>query len=330
MVVESILKDQSVLVSGATGFIGSWLVEKLVAQGSNVTAFVRPNSPRRNVMRWLPIEPNNIVYGDVKNAKDVARAVKSCGLIFHLAAITQVKHSLENPLETFSVNLQGTLNILEAMRKSDKGQKLVYASTDKVYGEPIKLPIDEQHPLFGKSPYDASKIAADRAVYSYYKTYGLPVVIARLSNVYGGRDLNFLRAIPDFVSSAILGEKMLVRGSGKHIRDFMFVGDAVSAFLKLAVNMSSNLGEAFNFGTGKPTTVFELARQISACTGAFYKVLYEETPAEIDKQVLDSKKAKEKLNWKAGIELKDGLQHTVDWYSSNKDLWKPYCGRELR
>jgi len=317
----SSLRDMKILVTGATGFIGSWLAERLTKESNSVTILVRPNSPRRSCLQSFE-DKVDIVYGDIRDTNVVEQIVKDKDLIFHLAAITQVASSLKDPVETFSVNLQGTINLLEAIRRSDQGQALVYASTDKVYGDPISLPIAEGHPLLGKSPYDASKIAAERATYAYFKTYGLSISISRSSNVYGGRDVNFLRAIPDFVSSAILGKKITVRGSGKHVRDYMFVDDAVEAFLKMATNITAFKGEVFNFGTGRPTSVAELAVLISRLTGNIgYDVLGRQTPGEIDAQFLDCTKAKEKLGWQPKVELSEGVRRTLDWYSANKELW---------
>jgi len=314
------VEDRRVLVTGATGFIGSWLSERLTKQGNRVAALVRPNSRRRWCIRHLEGDLD-VIYGDIRDSNLVAGIVDGKDVIFHLAAITQVINSVRDPVETFSVNLQGTINLLEAVRRSDQGQVLILASTDKVYGEPIRLPITEEDPLLGKSPYDASKIAAERAAYAYFRTYGIPVLISRSSNVYGGRDLNFLRAVPDFVSSAVLGEKIVARGSGRHVRDFVFVDDAVAALLKMAANAASHVGEAFNFGTGKPTSVSELAMLVSRYAGVGFEVLDRDTPGEIDVQFLDSRKAKEKLGWEAKTELADGLHRTLEWYSANKPLW---------
>ena len=313
------LRDIKILVTGATGFIGSWLAERLTKEGVSVTVLVRPNSPRRSCIQSFE-DKLDIVYGDIRDRNVVDQIVKDKDVIFHLAAITQVSSSFKDPVETFSVNLQGTINLLEAMRRNDQAQALVFASTDKVYGDPISLPIAEEHPLIGKSPYDASKIAAERAAYAYFKTYGLRVLISRSSNVYGGRDLNFLRAIPDFVSSAILGKKIVVRGSGKHVRDFIFVDDAVEAFIRMATNIASHNGEAFNFGSGRPISLAELAILVSRLTSVEYKILGRETPGEIV-QFLDSTKAKEKLGWQPTVELKEGLCRTLEWYSANKEMW---------
>lgn len=318
---EKGLGEVKVLVTGATGFIGSWLAERLVGEGASVTVLVRPNSPRRNCIRTFE-KKMRVIIGDVRNEEVIRRSVKDQEAIFHLAAITQVLDSLRNPEETFSVNLNGTLNLLEILRKNNYEGVLIYASTDKVYGEPLELPIREEHPLFGKSPYDASKIAAEHTCYAYFKTYGLPVGISRSTNVYGGRDLNFQRAVPDFVSSVLLGERVTVRGSGRNIRDFMYSDDAIDGLVRMATNFNHVKGEAFNFGTGQPTNVADLAGIVAKFgRSEGFDVRGMDTRAEIDSQWVDNTKARLKLGWQPKVALLEGLRYTIDWYSVNKDLW---------
>jgi dTDP-glucose 4,6-dehydratase len=324
----SFLGDMKVLVTGATGFIGSWLAERLTRESNFVTILVRPNSPRRTCIQSFE-DKLDIVYGDIRDRDIVGQIVQDKDIVFHLAAVTQVVSSMKDPTETFSVNFEGTINLLESLRRSDQDQMLIYASTDKVYGNPISLPITEDHPLLGESPYDASKIAAERAAYAYFKTYGLPVLISRSSNVYGGRDMNFLRAIPDFISSSILGNKISVRGSGKHVRDYMFVDDTIEAFLKMTVSATDFKGEVFNFGTGKPTSVAELATLVSRLAGIGYEILGRETPGEIDVQYVDYTKAKKKLDWEPQVELEEGLRRTLDWYSANRNLWTKFVEKNV-
>jgi CDP-glucose 4,6-dehydratase len=318
---QSAGKKLRILVSGATGFIGSWLTERLVNDGEQVTILVRPNSKRMRALESFK-DKVDIAYGDIRDQNLLERIVRGKDLVFHLAAVTQVATSMRNPVETFSVNFQGTLALLEALRKSDEGQALVFASTDKVYGDPQSLPIAETHPLIGKSPYDASKIAAERAAYAYWKTYGLPLSISRSSNVYGGRDFNFMRAVPDFATSLILRKKVTIRGSGKNVRDYMYVDDAVQGFIKIMHNIDHVRGEVFNFGTGKPTRVAEIAANLSRLFGKTdYETMGQITPGEIDAQYLDCSKARSELGWKPEVELNVGLPLTVRWYSANKEVW---------
>jgi len=264
----------------------------------------------------------DVVTGDVRDQNVINRITAEKDIIFHLAAITQVAASFTDPPETFSVNFQGTVALLEAMRKLDQRQALILASTDKVYGDSSTLPITEENQLIGKSPYDASKIASERAAFAYYKTYGLSVVISRSSNVYGGRDMNFLRAIPNFVSSVITEREITIRGSGKHIRDYMYIDDAVESFLRMATNIDRIKGEVFNFGTGRATSVTELASLICGLAGASrYNILGRETTGEIDAQYLDYTKAQRELEWQPNVELEEGLSRTLDWYKANTEMW---------
>jgi CDP-glucose 4,6-dehydratase len=217
------------------------------------------------------------------------------------------------------VDINGTLNILEAMRKKNDDAFLVFTSTDKVYGEPKRLPIDEDHPLSAKSPYDASKLAADRLVYSYHTTYGLKEATSRCSNIIGGRDSNILRAVPSFVYFLMQGRKPVIRTGGQHLRDYLYVDDAVRAIMLLAENAGKSKGRAFNFGTGKPTSVLELAEKVAAEFGPGLEPVVQGkiVPGEIDKQYLSSKLAEKELGWKPAVPLEEGVRRAVDWYKKN-------------
>ncbi len=313
-------KEKKVLVTGGTGFIGSWLTEHLLHRGASVTVLVRKDDPLglggiRSVTGKL-----KIMYSDIRDKNGVHKAVTGQEIIFHLAAITQVLYSIKNPQETFDVNVSGTLNLLESARKCDT-EFFVFASTDKVYGEPKYLPIDESHPLSAKSPYDASKIAADQMVSAYTITYGLPSSRVRWSNTIGGRDSNILRVVPDFITSILYNEKLSIRGDGKHIRDYMYVTDAIEGMISLVENRNVSNGEAFNLGTERPTSVLELAKLIIKLMGIEEKVhptiLSRNVRGEIKKQYLSAKKAQEKLKWFPKVHLEDGLRKTVQWYKQN-------------
>ncbi len=242
-----------------------------------------------------------------------------------MAALTQVIHSFTRANEFFEVNAIGTLNILEEVRKSKSLEFLVFSSTDKVYGEPNYVPIDENHQLGAKSPYDASKLAGDVLVESYYNTYSLPVAIVRWSNTIGGRDANILRAVPDFVTSIMRGKPPTIRGEGNQIRDYMYVTDAVSGILAVAQNKNKTNGEAFNLGTEKPTKVLEIANLVIEKMGMKGKmkpvVLGKNNPGEIDKQYLSAKKAREKLKWSPKISLGEGVAKAVDWYVKHPEWY---------
>lgn len=315
-------QSKKVLVTGGTGFIGSWLVESLLQAGANITALVEPNSPFGIEAIKHLAQDIELVYGDIRDKELVANAVKGKEIVFHLASVTQVLYAIKNPESTVAINVFGALNILEGMRKGGGEQFLVYASTDKVYGESKYVPIDEEHPIAGKSPYDASKIAADRLVYAYHTSYGLKCSLVRWANTYGGRDANLLRAVPDFVTSILNGRPPTIRGSGKQVRDYMYVTDAVAGIIAVAENQGVTNGEAFNLGTEKPTSVEDLAKliiQVSGNEGRFKPVILGETiPGEIDVQYLSSRKARELLGWNPEVDLKEGLAYTIKWYKENR------------
>lgn len=309
-------KGKSVLVTGATGFLGSWLTERLVKEGASVSALVEKECTRKACISHLSGVKQ--ITGDVRDPELMGKIVRNKDTVFHLAAITQVIYAIKNPFETFDVNLNGTLNILEALRKNE-GPFLVYMSTDKVYGEPKRLPIEADDPLSAKSPYDASKLAADRACYSYHKTYGTKLSIARSSNIYGGREANELRAVPDFVRSLLRLQPPVIRGSGIHERDFIYVDDIVNGLVSVAENSSKTNGEAFVFGTGRPVSILELAKISIKCSGLKMEptVLGKPTPGEIDKQYVSYKKAREILGWQPKTSLEKGLSLTLKWYREN-------------
>lgn len=322
--------DKKILVTGATGFIGSWLTEELVKRNSNVTVFVKKDDPlREDAIKHLA-EKIKIVYGDIRNKSPVEVAVKDQEIIFHLAAFSQVINSMLNPVETVEVNTIGTMNFLEAVRKSNLDQTFVFASTDKVYGEPQYLPIDEKHPLSAKSPYDASKLAADRLTFSYFVSYGIKASISRWSNTIGGRDANHLRALPDFIISLLNNKSPTIRGDGKHVRDYMYVTDSTNGIMLLAEKINLTKGESFNFGTERPTSVMELADLVIKTMNLENKfkpvILNNPTPGEINKQFLSAKKATEILKWKPEISLEEGVKRTIEWYSQNR-WWEDVINR---
>lgn len=311
-------KEKRVLVTGASGFLGSWLTEHLVERGADVSVLVKPDCPRAECMKTFSDKVTEI-RGDLRSFDAINTAVKEKDMVFHLAALTQVIYSIKNPAETMEVNFNGTINILEALRRSPTPAKLFYMSTDKVYGEPDKLPIDETNTLSAKSPYDASKLAADRAAYSYYKTYGLPVSILRCSNIYGGRDANILRAVPDFVRAVLNKKKPVIRGTGKHQRDYIYIDDVVKAIALIMENPKKTEGEVFTVGTGVPTSVYDLAEAVIKASGfsGSPKVLSKETVGEIDRQYISYEKINRELGWKPETGLADGLKRTLDWYGKN-------------
>jgi CDP-glucose 4,6-dehydratase len=250
------------------------------------------------------------------------KAVADQDFIFHLAAQTQVPLSVSNPVDTIDVSVNGTLNVIESLRKANQDTFLIFSSTDKVYGEPKRLPIDEDHQLSCKSPYDAAKLAADRLVYSYYKTYGIECGITRWSNTIGGRDANILRAAPDFITSIMEGKPPTIRHSGQHVRDFVYVEDSVRGMLAVAENRKKSAGEAFNLGTGRPMKIVEFANLTIKLMGFEKKMspvlLNKPDSGEIQAQYLSSEKARRVLVWEPKFSVESGLKMTIDWYMKNR------------
>jgi len=321
--MKNFWKQKNILITGATGFIGSWLTEALVKNKANITVLVKKQDPfREDAIKHLK-KDIKVVYGDTRDKKLIENLVKKHEIIFHLAAITQVLYSIKNPKETIDVNIGGTFNILEGMKKErEKGRQfLVFVSTDKVYGEPIYLPIDENHPLSAESPYDATKVAGDRLVYAYHRTYGIRATILRWSNTYGGRDANLLRTVPDFVTAILNNTAPVIRGNGKHLRDYIYITDIINALLLAGEKQNSSNGQVFNLGTKKPTSVKELANliiKLSKKNKMKPIILGRDTPGEINKQYLSFDKAKKILGWEPKIDLKTGLKMTINWYKENR------------
>ena len=317
----SFWRDKSVLVTGATGLVGSWLVHELIKQGSNVTALVLDSDPESQLFRSGDIERISVVNGNLATYRDVARSLytNDCTVVFHLGAQTIVGTALLDPISTFESNIQGTWNLLEAVRQSQGMVKaVVVASSDKAYGSSENLPYGEDHPLHGDGPYDVSKSCTDLIAQSYGNTYGLPVTIARCGNIYGGGDLNWSRIVPGTIRDLLLKKRPVLRSDGTFIRDYIHVDDVISGYMKLAeVSEEKKLnGEAFNFSRNEPLSVNALYESICQSTVGFYvqPLILDTATSEIKDQHLDCAKAKSVLNWVSDVSINDGLTKTVDWY----------------
>lgn len=308
------------LVTGATGIVGSWLCEKLLGLGARVIALVIDDDPQSRFYSSGTFARCTIVRGDLARFADCMRAINlhDVEVVFHLGAQTIVGTALRDPLECFESNIRGTYNLLEASRRlAPLVQAFIVASSDKAYGDSDVLPYTEDMPLNGKHPYDVSKSCTDLIAATYHHTYGVPVTIARCGNIYGGGDLNWSRIVPGTIRSLLRGERPVLRSDGGPIRDYIYVGDVVDAYIALAENTGRDgiTGEAFNFAPQSRVTVREIVDAIASVMDAKADpVILDSAKLEIRDQTLDSSKARDRLNWRAGWSLEDGLRETVAWY----------------
>jgi CDP-glucose 4,6-dehydratase len=313
-------RDRRVFVTGGTGLVGGWLVERLAALGADVVALVRDWVPGARFVE-LDLEHRvNVVRGDVRDQALLERVLGEYEVdtVLHLAAQTIVGIANRNPVSTFETNIAGTWALLEAARRSPTVKAIVVASSDKAYGSCDVLPYVETTPLRGEHPYDVSKSCADLIAACYAKTWNVPVAITRCGNFFGGGDLNWNRVVPGTIRSILRGERPVIRSDGHFVRDYIYVEDAVDSYLHLAQALrkdSKFAGEAFNFSTGKPLDVIEMVDAIRAMMQSDLEpVILNEASNEIRAQHLDSAKARERLGWEARFGLKEGLARTIAWY----------------
>jgi CDP-glucose 4,6-dehydratase len=314
--------NRNVFVTGATGLLGSALVEELLNRGANVICLIRDWVPESKLISSGIISKVTAVRGGLEEYEVLLRALNEYEIetVFHLGAQTIVGTAYRSALSTFEANIRGTWQLLEACRVCSKlVRRIVVASSDKAYGCHDQLPYTEEMNLQGRYPYDVSKSCADLIALSYFHTYGLPVAITRCGNLFGGGDLNFNRLIPGTIRSALEGSRPVIRSDGKFVRDYFYVQDAADAYLLLAESMNRDdvLGQAFNFGTEEPVSVLELVRKILGLMGKFSldPVILNEANHEIPRQFLDCSKARRILNWHPRHSLEDGLRETIDWYA---------------
>jgi CDP-glucose 4,6-dehydratase len=314
------LNGHSVLVTGAYGLLGAWLVKRLVEGGAQVCV-VRRDATTHSALSAMGLDQAvNVVRGDICDDGLIERALAEYEVdsVFHLAAQTLVPTANRSPLSTFEANVRGTWILLEACRRHE-ASRVIVASSDKAYGPHEDLPYREDHALRAKYPYDASKAAADLITRSYWHTWQLPVAVTRFANLYGGGDLNGSRLIPEAVAAVIAGRRPVVRSDGSPERDFLYVEDAVAAYLSIwdALGRGQAAGEAFNAGGGRPHRVLDIVKLVCrlAQTDVEPDIRGVGTPSgEIDRQWVDHTKLTELTGWQPRVELEDGLARTIAWY----------------
>jgi CDP-glucose 4,6-dehydratase len=310
----------SAFVTGAYGLLGTWLVRALVRDGVEVTVLRRDATPRSALVLESLEAQVNVVTGDLVGAGVVERALGEYEVdsVFHLAAQTIVGTANRSPASTWDTNLRGTWTVLEACRLHPVA-RVVVAASDKAYGQHAELPYREDFALQPRYPYDVSKAATDLIARSYWHTYELPVATTRFANLYGGGDTNRSRLVPEAIDAALAGRRPVIRSDGTPERDFLYVEDAVAAYLQIAAALDGDgaRGEAFNAGGGEPHAVREVVERICAIAGTDVQpdIRGTGTPAgEIDRQYVDTTKRRELTGWQPEVGLEEGLRRTVTWY----------------
>jgi len=315
-------KLQTILVTGAEGFIGSHLVETLIGQGRRVRAMALYNS--FGSYGWLDTLPAatrakiDLVMGDVRDPFSVREAMRGCDGVMHLAALIAIPYSYAAPSSYIDTNVTGTLNVVQAARDLAI-QKVVHTSTSEVYGTAQFVPISETHPLVGQSPYSASKIGADQIAYSYYCSFSTPVAIARPFNTYGPRQ-SMRAVIPTMILQALSGNGTLSLGSLHPTRDFNFVLDTVAGLIAI-LDHKKSIGETINIGSGTEISIGDTVKLVSELTGKKLEVKTDQARlrpenSEVERLCCDNEKITKLLGWKPSHDLKKGLAHTIEWFAN--------------
>jgi NAD dependent epimerase/dehydratase len=322
--------SEKVLVTGADGFIGSHLTEKLVREGYSVRAFVQYNS--FNSWGWLDsfspeVKSNFEVFaGDIRDPHGVKNAMQGCDAVLHLAALIAIPFSYHSPDTYVDTNIKGTLNVLQAARELNI-RRVIHTSTSEVYGSAKFVPITEDHPLSGQSPYSATKIAADQLAFSFYSSFNLPVLIIRPFNTFGPRQ-SARAVIPTVITQIASGNEVVKLGATSPTRDFSFVEDTVSGFIA-ALQSENGLGEVFNLGSNFEISIGKTAELIAGLMGKEIQIASEEqrlrpVTSEVERLWADNSKAKNTLNWEpkySGMSgFTNGLSRTIEWFRHERNL----------
>lgn len=317
--------DKKVLVTGAGGFIGSHLTERLVELGAKTRAFVRYSST--GSWGWLDQSPRKndveVVLGDIRDQDTVTHAMAGTDIVFHLAALIAIPYSYQAPLSYVRTNVEGTLNVLQAAQRVES-EMVVHTSTSEVYGTARTVPIDENHPLQGQSPYSASKIGADKIAESFHLSFGLPVVTVRPFNTYGPRQ-SARAVIPTIITQALNGSEIRL-GNLDPTRDLNFVADTVEGFIKAAETPKA-IGETINLGSGREISIGDLAALILKQMNrdipiALEGVRVRPENSEVDRLLADSRKGQSILGWKPKYSLEEGLTATIEWIRENSERYR--------
>ncbi|MDD5465397.1 MAG: NAD-dependent 4,6-dehydratase LegB [Candidatus Omnitrophica bacterium] len=317
---------KKILITGADGFIGSHLTEFLIERDYDVRAFVYYNS--FNSWGWLDSLPDSkikrieVFPGDIRDVHGVEKAMKSCDIVFHLAALIAIPFSYQSPDSYADTNIKGTLNILQSARKLDV-KKIIITSTSEVYGTAQYVPIDEKHPLQAQSPYSATKIAADRLAESFYRSFKLPIVIARPFNTYGPRQ-SARAIIPAIITQLLAGAREIRLGNLVPTRDFNYVKDVCRAFLEIA-GSKKTIGEEINISSGIEVSVEELAKILVDKLNRRAKIIIDEERkrpkgSEVERLLGSNKKITSLTGWQPKYSLEKGLEETIIWFKKRENL----------
>ena len=317
---------KKVLITGSAGFIGSHLVEKCVEEGFEVKAFVRYNS--RNNWGWLEKSKVKneieVVTGDIRDYDSVYNAAEGCEAVFHLAALIGIPYSYVSPLAYIKTNIEGTYNVLQAAKERNL-KNIIITSTSETYGTAQKVPINEDHPLVGQSPYSASKIAADQIALSYHKSFGLPVKIARPFNTYGPRQ-SARAVIPTIITQLLNGKTELDLGNTKPTRDLTYVKDTADGFIEIFKSDVLN-GSVTNIGMNEEISVEGLANTIAGLLEIKISIKEDKQRvrpenSEVERLRCDNTKVMQYTKWKPGYNLSKGLNETIGWIKDNLEFYK--------
>ena len=315
-----------ILLTGATGFIGSHLTDFLLTKGLKIVAFDRYN-PNYN-LGWLEQHKKNknvdFIFGDIRDYDSVYKAMQGCNGVFHLAALGGIPYSYNSPLAYYKTNVEGTYNVLEAA-KSLKLRDILITSTSETYGTAQYVPIDEKHPMSAQSPYSASKISADYLGISYWNSFKMPIKIVRPFNVFGPRQ-SPRAVIPSIIIQTLKNNNKIKLGNILPTRDYTYVSDTCEAFYKIYKSKKKISGQIINVGTNKEFSIEQIAQKIFRKLKIYPKIIKEkkrvrEHGSEVQRLLCDNKKIKDLVNWKPKVKFDDGISKTIDWYQLNSDIF---------